>query len=134
MKGILKVCNEKYIVNEEKGVVTYIIRATAKNTESQCFTFYSYPALKKLGYLNDNFIGRDFTVVGTAKLSPEDKFDLTKGIQIARNRAEIKLAQIEQMVIRKMCKEIGAFWDYTSALYNNRSEMIKEKKEYIKNI
>lgn len=134
MKGILKVCNEKYIVNEENGVVTYIIRATAKNKDSQCFTFYPYAALKKLGYKCDAFFERDFNVVGKAKCSPEDTFDLTKGIQIARNRAEIKLAQVEQMVIRTLCKEIGRVWDYTSALYNNRSKMIKEKKQFIKNI
>lgn len=134
MKGILKVCNEKYIVNEEKNVVTYIIKVTTRNKESRCLTFYPNAALKKLGYKCDYLFERDFNVIGKAKLSPEDTFDLKKGIQIARNRAEIKLAQIEQMIIRILCKEIGQFWDYTSALYNNRSEMIKEKKNFIKNV
>lgn len=55
-----------------------------------------------------------------------------KGIQIAKNRAEIKLAQIEQKVIRKLCKDIGIIWDYTSELYRNREKMIKEKKTLLK--
>ena len=135
MKGILKVCNEKYIANEEKGIVTYFIEFEPKNYVSEHFESSYYRLTKTLcKNFNKNYLQRCFTVTGISKCSPEDTFDLKKGIQIARNRAEIKLAQIEQQLIRILCKEIGQFWDYTSALYNNRSEMIKEKKEFIKNI
>ena len=132
MKGILKVCNEKYIVNEEKGIVTYLINVSTNNCgriQGDDVYYNEYGIAKKLG-----FYGYYTTVIGIAKCNPTDKFDLNKGIQIARNRAEIKVAQLEQKAIRILCKHIGRIWDYTSALYNNRSEMIKEKKEYIKNI
>ena len=130
MKGILRVCNEKYIANEEKGIVTYFIEFEPRPYNGNIFDISYWHLLRKMS----NTWSNKFTVIGVAKLSPEDTFDLKKGIQIARNRAEIKLAQIEQQLIRILCKEIGQFWDYTSALYNNRSEMIKEKKEFIKNI
>ena len=129
MKGILKPTKEKYIVNEEKGVVTYFIEFKPIIKDTPCFSMYLWHAIEKQGFKDYAYF-----VVGKAKCSPEDTFDLKKGIQIARNRAEIKLAQVEQMVIRILCKEIGRIWDYTSALYNNRSEMIKEKKQFIKNI
>lgn len=131
MKGLFKVYNEKYVVNEEKGIVTYFIKFKDRNFNKKYSCYYIWEALRGVPY--DANEGCNF-IVGVAKCNPEDKFDLTKGIQIARNRAEIKLAQIEQMVIRILCKEIGRVWDYTSALYNNRSEMIKEKKQFIKNI
>jgi len=132
MKGILKPTDEKYLVDEAKGIITYIIKFKPKFYNSNYVSCSPNYALKKLGFKLDWL--NVTQVVGIAKCSPEDTFDKKKGIQIARNRAEIKLAQVEQMVIRTLCKEIGHVWDYTSALYNNRSEMIKEKKQFIKNI
>lgn len=129
MKGILKVYNEKYVVNEEKGIVTYFIRFEPRYYSGKNFDITCYSFNKIIHKIYGGYI-----VVGIAKCSPEDTFDLKKGIQIARNRAEIKLAQVEQKAIRILCKHIGRIWDYTSALYNNRSEMIKEKKEFIKNV
>ena len=130
MKGILKPTKEKYLVNEEKGVVTYFIEFEPKPYNGNMFDISYWHLLRKIC----NTYSNNFTVIGVSKLSPEDTFDLKKGIQIARNRAETKLAQIEQQLIRILCKEIGQFWDYTSALYNNRGEMINEKKNFIKNI
>ena len=130
MKGILKPTKEKYLVNEEKGVVTYFIEFEPRPYNGNIFDISYWHLLRKIC----NTYSNNFTVIGVSKLSPEDTFDLKKGIQIARNRAEIKLAQIEQQLIRVLCKEIGQFLDYTSALYNNRSAMIKEKKNFIKNI
>ena len=130
MKGILRPTKEKYLVNEEKGIVTYFIEFEPRPYNGKAIEISYWSLLRMIC----NTWRNKFTAIGVAKLSPEDTFDLKKGIQIARNRAEIKLAQIEQQLIRILCKEIGRFWDYTSALYNNRSEMIKEKKEYIKNI
>ena len=130
MKGILKPTKEKYLVNEEKGVVTYFIEFEPKPYNGNMFDISYWHLLRKIC----NTYSNNFTVIGVSKLSPEDTFDLKKGIQIARNRAETKLAQIEQQLIRILCKEIGRFWDYISALYNNRGEMINEKKNFIKNI
>lgn len=129
MKGILRPTKEKYLVNEEKGIVTYFIEFEPRPYNGNIFDISYWHLLRKIFNTWSNF-----TVVGVSKLSPEDTFDLKKGIQIARNRAEIKLAQIEQQLIRMLCKEVGQFWDYISALYNNRSEMIKEKKNFIKNV
>lgn len=133
MKGFLKPKNERYLVNEEKGVVTYFIDFEIRNVEYNYFEFFIGSILRRMSYKGKG-IFNTYTVTGISKLSPGDTFDLTKGIQIARNRAEIKLAQVEQMIIRILCKELGQLWDYTSALYNNRSEMIKEKKQFIKNV
>ena len=130
MKGILRPTKEKYLVNEEKGIVTYFIEFKPKTYDGKSIEISYWHLLRKIF----NTYSNKFTVIGVSKLSPEDTFDLTKGIQIARNRAEIKLAQIEQQLISVICKEIGQILDCTSALYNNRSEMIKEKKQFIKNV
>ena len=129
MKGILKPTKEKYLVNEEKGVVTYFIEFEPRPYNGKAIEISYWSLLRMICNT-----WHKFTVIGVSKLSPEDTFDLKKGIQIARNRAEIKLAQIEQQLIRIICKEIGQILDCTSALYNNRSEMINEKKNFIKNV
>lgn len=129
MKGILKPTKEKYIVNEEKGAVTYFIEFVPKIKDTPSFSMYLWNAIEKQGFKDYAYF-----VVGKAKCSPEDTFDLKKGIQIARNRAEIKLAQVEQRVIYSILKEMNYLTENLSWLYNSRSEMIKEKKNFIKNI
>lgn len=130
MKGILRPTKEKYLVNEEKGIVTYFIEFEPRLYNGNIFDISYWHLLRKIC----NTWSNNFTVVGVAKLSPEDTFDLTKGIQIARNRAEIKLAQVEQRVIYSILKEMNYLTENFSWLFKTRSEMIKEKKNFIKNI
>lgn len=131
MKGILKPTNEKYFVNEEKGTVVYFIEFEPKFYNIGRNVSISYYNIERLVYrlLENNFI-----VTGIAKCSQEDTFDLKKGIQIARNRAEIKLAQLEKQVIKSILKELDALMHNIIDLSINRADMIAEKKNFIKNI
>ena len=137
MKGLFTIREESYIVNKEKKVVTCLISYGIK----EFFKFYKAGCLDILYYKLTDYLdklsnksGHWWVEVGISKCSPDDTFDEKKGILIAKNRAEIKLAQIEQKVIRKLCKDAGMIWDYTSELYKNREKMIEEKKNFIKKI
>jgi hypothetical protein len=133
MKGVLEIRKESYVINKEKKTVTYIINVCTVNAgiiggNNNIFCS-EYSLMKYLGMKNYK---KD--IVGVAKCNPDDEFDEKKGIQIARNRAEIKVAQLEQKAIGWIFKHLTIVSHYLIELSSNRERMINEKKNFIKNI
>ena len=131
MKGVLEICKENYIVNKEKKTVTYVITVATKNGfgVNNNIYFNEY-ALSKYLKIKSYRI----KISGVAKCNPDDEFDEKKGIQIARNRAEIKVAQLEQKAIGWIFKHLTIVSEYLIELSANREQMICEKKNFIRNI
>ena len=83
----LSVIKAEYFTNFKKNTVTckltYRIKVTDRKTEY---------LINYIGGFVDNalYIGDTYTVVSTARTLPEDKFNIHKGEQIARAKAESK--------------------------------------------
>ena len=125
----LSVIKAEYFTNFKKNTVTckltYRIKVTDRKTEY---------LINYIGGFVDNalYIGDTYTVVSTARTLPEDKFNIHKGEQIARAKAESKaysevssfLSKLNDIYTEKLFIPMGNFIDKSCNVIDHNNEFI----------
>jgi hypothetical protein len=125
----LSVVKAEYFTNFKKQTVTCKLTYRIKVTDRKMVYLINY-----IGGFVDNalYIGDTYTVVSTAKTLPGDKFDIHKGEQIARAKAESKaystvssfFSKLNDLYTEKLFVPMGNFIDKSCGVIDHNNEFI----------
>lgn len=110
----------KFNVNEEKNVVTCVIKAYLNPVSRQDILFFDEKAYEV------------FVVHGCAKCHPDDKFSLEIGKRIAESRAKKAVYQEGKIRANNLQKYIDIMAEDLETMKNNLDQFISKENEHIK--
>lgn len=117
----------KFIVNEEKNVVTCIITASLSPTSRQNKVgyFLSYPFVDSTGLCSR------YVVTGVAKCHAEDKFDLKRGKMLAESRAKAKVYEEGLNRYKSLLRYVDIFGEDVQDQIEKLKKYHKKEKEHL---
>ena len=125
----LSVVKTEYFTNFKKQTVTCKLTYRIKVTDRRTGYLINFIA----GFVdNALYFGETHTVVSTAKTLPDDKFDIHKGEQIARAKAESKaysevssfFSKLNDIYTEKLFVPMGNFIDKSCGVIDHNNEFI----------
>ena len=118
----------QYLINEEEKTVSckMFYRLKMDNETVGVFTYFfdEYPFNKYPCSLQN--------VTATARLSEGDTFDVKKGMQVARAKAETKAYKRMRQIMKKLSGKLASMIVVTNDFENRAEDIIKHNDEYLK--
>jgi hypothetical protein len=123
MKIKLKFWEPDYYVNEKKGTVTCVLKFRLDSVDSSQKDVDAYHAVRCMAesvYGENNPISYRYSIAETAKLDPNDTFDVEIGKKVARAKAESSAYKFCSKILTKSIEK------FTFNLASAASEFIEK--------
>lgn len=113
----------QYFINEEKKTVSCKMFYKLKMDSDMYIVFTN---------LFDEYPSYIESVTATTHLSEGDKFDVNKGMQVAKAKAEIMAYKNVRKNVKKLSDKLANILVYTNDFENRAEDAINHNKEYLK--
>ena len=113
----------QYFINEEKKTVSCKMFYRLKMDSDMYIVFTN---------LFDEYPSYIESVTATTHLSEGDKFDVNKGMQVAKAKAEIMAYKNVRKHVKKLSDKLANILVYTNDFENRAEDAINHNKEYLK--
>lgn len=123
----------RYLVNEEKKVVTCLIKYHLKGTHKGIMQVLSVMDTVIKNDYRDNIFRDEFIVNAQSKLHPGDEFDVEIGKKIARAKAESSAYEFTNNCLQKIYNEFVKITEKAATEFDfNTENVIYHNEKYIK--
>ena len=116
-----------YFVNEEKQIVTCVVKYTLNASDWNITR-----ALSLIDNQRDPIFGNVMTSYSVAKLDPTDTFDVDKGKRVARAKAESKAYdKVSQKMVKMFCEFMDDTVDEMNTFCEKANGVVEHNSRYL---
>lgn len=116
-----------YFVNEEKQIVTCVVKYTLNASDWNITR-----ALSLIDNHRDPIFGNVMTSYSVAKLDPTDTFDVDKGKRVARAKAESKAYdKVSQKMVKMFCEFMDDTVDEMNTFCEKANGVVEHNSRYL---
>lgn len=116
-----------YFVNEEKQIVTCVVKYTLNASDWNVTR-----ALSLIDNQRDPIFGNVMTSYSVAKLDPTDTFDVDKGKRVARAKAESKAYdKVSQKMVKMFCEFMDDTVDEMNTFCEKANGVVEHNTRYL---